>query len=590
MILVDASGVSMSRPERSLFDNVSLTISSGDRLAIVGLNGSGKSTLARVLVGAVVPESGVVRRGRDVRVTMLDQASPLPPGTVRSVVSGDGVDAWQGEAIADRLGIAALFDADVTSLSGGEAKRVALAAALAHESDLLVLDEPTNHLDIDAIAWLEEHLAAFRGGLVLITHDRFVLDRVTTRIAEIDQGQLFVYQTGYGGYLEARQQRADQEASQEATRRNLARRELAWLRRGAPARSTKQRARVERATALIDSTQNRAEGRAALDLSLSEVDSATPRLGDLVVELEGVGHRFGPAPLFAGLDLALDRRERLGVVGPNGSGKSTALEIIAGRLEPAEGRVVRGPTVRIGYYDQRSRALDTSITVRAALVGEKGEVDWRDRKLMERFWFDDDAQRAPIELLSGGERRRLQLLLTLLERPNVLLLDEPTNDLDLDTLRALEDFLDDWPGAAVIVSHDRALLDRTCDDVIVFEPGRRPARYPGGAEAWVRERQRNRRAGTARPRENKVDRNDKPGAKPGKARAVSASTLRHRLRAIDKEMQPLLTRRADLEARMGDSDHREREAAASAFADVVHRLHGLEEQWLEVASDLEAIE
>ncbi|MEO5838558.1 MAG: ABC-F family ATP-binding cassette domain-containing protein [Acidimicrobiales bacterium] len=598
MILVDAQGVSMSRPERPLFDNVSLTISTGDRLAIVGLNGSGKSTLARVLVGAVTPESGVVRRGRDVRVTMLDQASPLPPGTVRSVLSGDGVDTWQGEAIADRLGIASLFDADVASLSGGEAKRVALASALVHESDLLVLDEPTNHLDIDAIAWLEEHLAAFRGGLVLITHDRFVLDRVTTRIAEIDNGQLLIYQTGYGGYLEARQQRADQEASQEASRRNLARRELAWLRRGAPARSTKQRARVDRATALIDSSQIRAESRAALDLNLSDVDSATPRLGDLVVELKGVGHRFDSMPLFAGLDLALDRRERLGIVGPNGSGKSTALEIIAGRLAPTEGRVVRGPTVRLGYYDQRSRALDTSITVRAALVGDKGEVDWRDRKLMERFWFDDDAQRAPISLLSGGERRRLQLLLTLLERPNVLLLDEPTNDLDLDTLRALEDFLDDWPGAAVIVSHDRALVDRTCDDVIVFDPGRRPARYPGGAEAWVAERQRNRRVGTARPRDSKAggaaDAKARVAAgtagKPGKVRAASASTLRHRLRTIDKEMQPLLAQRADLETRLSDGDHRDRQAAASAFAAVVERLHVLEEQWLEVAGDLEAIE
>jgi ABC transport system ATP-binding/permease protein len=589
VILVDAQGVSMSRPDRPLFDNVSLTLSTGDRLAIVGLNGSGKSTLARVLVGAVTPESGVVRRGRDVRVTMLDQLSPLPPGTVRAALTGDRVDAWQAEAIADRLGIAPLFDADVASLSGGEGKRVALASALVHESDLLVLDEPTNHLDIDAIAWLEEHLAAFRGGLVLITHDRFVLDRVTTRIAELDHGQLFVYQTGYGGYLEARQQRAEQEASQESSRRNLARRELAWLRRGAPARSTKQRARVDRATALIDSTSGpRVESRAALDLSLAEVDSATPRLGDLVVELHGVGHRFGASPVFAGLDLALDRRERLGIVGPNGSGKSTALEIIAGRLVPTEGRVVRGPTVRVGYYDQRSRSLDPNLTVRAALVGEKGEIDWRDRKLMEQFWFDDDAQRAPISLLSGGERRRLQLLLTLLERPNVLLLDEPTNDLDLDTLRALEDFLDDWPGAVVIVSHDRALLDRTCDDVIVFELGRRPARYPGGAEAWVRQRQHNRRSGTARARDAKVT----PGraGKPGAARTVSASTLRHRLRVIDKEMQPLLTQRADLESRMGNGDHRERQVAASALAELVQQLHRLEEQWLEVATELEAIE
>src|SRR5438552_1390009 len=207
VILVDAQGVSMSRPDRPLFDNVSLTLSTGDRLAIVGLNGSGKSTLARVLVGAVTPESGVVRRGRDVRVTMLDQLSPLPPGTVRAALTGDRVDAWQAEAIADRLGIASLFDADVASLSGGEGKRVALASALVHESDLLVLDEPTNHLDIDAIAWLEEHLAAFRGGLVLITHDRFVLDRVTTRIAELDHGQLFVYQTGYGGDPQGPQER-----------------------------------------------------------------------------------------------------------------------------------------------------------------------------------------------------------------------------------------------------------------------------------------------------------------------------------------------------------------------------------------------
>jgi ATP-binding cassette subfamily F protein uup len=365
---------------------------------------------------------------------------------------------------------------------------------------------------------------------------------------------------------------------------------LAWLRRGAPARSTKQRARVERATSLIESTTVTRAERSALDLNLSDVDTATPRLGDLVVELHGVGHRFAATPVFAGLDLAIDRRERLGIVGPNGSGKSTALEIIAGRLDATEGRVVRGPTVRIGYYDQRSRALDPDVTVRAALVGEKGEIDWRDRKLMERFWFDDDAQRAPISLLSGGERRRLQLLLTLLERPNVLLLDEPTNDLDLDTLRALEDFLDDWPGAAVIVSHDRALLDRTCDDVIVFEPGRRPSRYPGGAEAWVRDRQRNRRSGTTRPREGKDGKGTAAGKPASKARALSPSTLRHRLRTIDRELQPLLSQRAELETRMGDGDHRERQLVASTYAEVVEKVHHLEEQWLEVAADLEAIE
>jgi ATP-binding cassette subfamily F protein uup len=594
MILVDADDVSMSRPGRPLFDHVSLTISAGDRLAIVGMNGSGKSTLARVLVGTTAPETGVVRRGRGVRATMLDQESPLPRGTVRAALSGSTAEVWRGEAIADRLGITPFLDADVSSLSGGEAKRVALAAALVHDTDLLVLDEPTNHLDIDAIAWLEEHLAAFRGGLVLITHDRFVLDRVTTRIAELDGGRLYTYQTGYSGYLDARDLRAEHEAAREATRRNLARRELAWLRRGAPARSTKQKARVERANALIDARETRSETRSALDLGLSEVETMTPRLGDLVVELHGVGHDFGGGEVFRGLDLALDRRERLGIVGPNGSGKSTALEIIAGRLEPAEGRVVRGPTVRTAYYDQRARSLDPDLTVRAALVGNKGEVDWRDRRLMERFWFDDDAQRAPISLLSGGERRRLQLLLTLLERPNLLLLDEPTNDLDLDTLRALEDFLDDWPGAAVIVSHDRALLDRTCDDVIVFERGRRPSRYPGGAEAWVRDRQEPRRSGAARSRDAKPagpsgPRRDGPTNGAPARKPASASTLRHRLRTIDRALQPLVARRSELEAAMADPDHRTREAAAHELAELAPRLHHLEEEWLEVAAALDEL-
>ena len=437
MILVDAQAVSVSRPDRPLFSDVSLTISMGDRLAVVGLNGCGKSTFARVLAGRELPESGVVRRGRDVVVSMLDQASPLPAGLVRDVLRRD--DQWKADSIADRLGLSGLFDRDVGELSGGEAKRVALALALVDPADLLILDEPTNHLDIDAIAWLEDHLAGFRGGLVLITHDRFVLDRVTTRIVEIERGELHAYQSGYSGYLESREERRNIAAARESTRRNLARNELAWLRRGAPARSTKQKARIDRANALFADAPEQTD-RGALDLALSDRESATPRLGDLVVELHGAGHRFDDSWLFQDWDIALDRRARLGVVGVNGTGKTTALDVIAGRLAPSTGRVVTGSTVRVGYYEQREHSLDLSQTVRAAVAGEKGEIDWHDRKLMETFWFDDDAQHAPIALLSGGERKRLQLLLTLIERPNVLLLDEPTNDLDLDTLRALEEF------------------------------------------------------------------------------------------------------------------------------------------------------
>ncbi len=581
----------MSRPGRPLFRDVSLTVHDGDRIGIVGLNGGGKSTLARVLVGGETPESGVVRRGRDVRISFLDQRSPLPAGTVADAL-GPG---WQTAAIADRLGLTPLLGAATASLSGGEAKRVALARCLVTECELLVLDEPTNHLDIDAIAWLEEHLAAYRGGLVLITHDRFVLDRVTTRILELDRGKAFVHDGGYAGYLEARAAREDAAVSAEATRRNLARRELAWLRRGAPARTTKQKARVERAAALV---QTRAEAPAraeALDLEVGGEAGGTPRLGDLVIELHGLGHRHpGQPSLFEGLDLALGRRERLGIVGANGTGKTTALDIIAGRLAPAEGRVVTGTTVRLGYYDQQGAALDGSQRVRDAVARGKREIDWRDARLMERFWFDGDAQWAPIELLSGGEQRRLQLLLVLLERPNVLLLDEPTNDLDLDTLRVLEDFLDDWPGALVVVSHDRAFLERTVDDVVVLERGRPPGRVPGGLASWIESRVTARRAGSTKARRDEPASRSAGGAPAGgpatgAAASPSSSTLKHRMKQAEKAMSPLERRRDRLGEELADPalDHARRVAVAAELAEVAAAIEVLEEQWLEAASLLD---
>ena len=574
MILVDAERVTMSRPERPLFTELSVTVKAGDRLAIVGINGSGKSTLARVLAGAEPPEAGTVRRGRGVRVAFLDQRSELPPGLVRDLIG----TSWQAESIADRLGVTPLFGADSRSLSGGEAKRVALARCLVEEADLLILDEPTNHLDIDAIAWLERHLADHRGGLVLITHDRFVLDAVTTRILEIDRGRGYVHDGGYASYLDAQLERAARADTAEATRRNLARRELEWLRRGAQARSTKQKARVARAVELIE-TRPEAAARGG-DLTLDEFN--TPRLGDLVVELHGAGHRFDGEPIFSGLDLALDRRDRLGIVGPNGSGKSTALDIVAGVIAPTEGTVVRGPTARIGYYDQRGRTLDPSRTVRQLIAGDRGEIDWRDKALMERFWFDNDAQHAPVGLLSGGERRRLQLLLMLAARPNVMLLDEPTNDLDIDTLRALEGYLDEWPGALVVVSHDRAFLERTCDDFVIFERGTVPSRREGGLLAWIESRR------MSRPRPADAARTA-PTARPPAAAKPSLSTLRHRLRTLDRELAPLQARKAELVAALADatSDHRRLESTAAELAALTEQLSALEDEWLTVASQLD---
>ena len=495
MILADVDGVGASRPDRPLFTDCSVTVATGDRLGVVGPNGSGKSTLLRLVAGADEPEVGTVRRGRNVRVGHLHQHPDLAPGDVRSAVG----PSWEAAAILEHLGMGRLGGADVATLSGGQAKRVALAQVLVDDVDLLVLDEPTNHLDVDAIAWLEERLARFKGGLVLVTHDRHVLDRVATRVLELDGGRCHAHDGGYTAYLEASSRRAEQEAAAEVVRRNLARAELAWLRRGAPARTRKPKARMAAARTIVEGGPG--DGPSDLDLGAAAGRGpGTPRLGDKVVVLRGVGHRFddGP-PLFTGLDLDLEPGGRLGVVGPNGSGKTTLLEVIAGRLAPVEGEVDRGTTVRLGYYDQRGADLDPGLRVRDAVAGRAGQPTWDQLRLLERFRFDADGQWATVGTLSGGERRRLQLLLVLAAMPNVLLLDEPTNDLDLDTLRALEDHLDDWPGTLVVVSHDRALLERTVEDVLVLDGAGHAGMAPGGYAGYeAARRARAARTGTGR--------------------------------------------------------------------------------------------
>ena len=489
MILIDAENVKASRPNRPLFADISVTVSGGDRLGVVGLNGCGKSTLLRMLAGELEPESGVVRRGRGARIGMLGQSPSLPAGTVRDAV-GNG---WRGESMLDSLGMTALLDRDTAELSGGQRKRVALAALLVRECDGLILDEPTNHLDLDAIGFLEEWLAAFTGGLVLVTHDRHVLDRVTTRVLEIDRGRGYLHVpqgwnagSGYAAYLAGRTDREEQAAAAEQVRRNLARTELEWLRRGAPARTSKPKARVDAARALVNTRPEAAARPGDLELRVG-----SQRLGSKGVEILGVGFEWPDGQrVLRPFDHVLEPGDRLGIVGPNGAGKSTLLDLVAGRLSPTEGRIDTGRTVRVGYYDQNGRELDQSVRVRDAVAGDKGVPSLDDVNLMKRFWFDGDAQFAEIGLLSGGERRRLQLLLTLVEQPNVLLLDEPTNDLDLDTLRALEDFLDDWPGIVVVVSHDRAFLDRTVTEVLALDGSGGARMVRGGVDGWLRERVR----------------------------------------------------------------------------------------------------
>ena len=614
MILLDATDLAASRPGRQLFSDVSITLSTGDRLGLVGINGTGKSTLLRVLAGKADAESGTLRPGRGARVVMLDQADDLPAGTVHQAVApGSHPEReWEVDVILSRLGIGDLAEVSTDRLSGGQAKRVALARALVEvgpgggpddDAVLLILDEPTNHLDIDAIAWLEDRLAGHRGGLILVTHDRHVLDRITTRILELDRGKAFVHEGGYSSYLEARFEREAQAATAESVRKNLAKKELAWLRRGAPARTAKPKAHIRSATAIVEGKAEAPARRGEMPLHLE-----TPRLGDQVIELHGVGHRFGAdAPwLFRGVDLLLDPRERLGVVGPNGAGKTTLLQVMGGRIAPAEGRVVVGSTVELAVWDQRGVDLDLNIRVRDAVAGPARKPDWSDSSLLERFWFDGDAQWAPIGTLSGGERRRLQLLLTLARRPNVLLLDEPTNDLDLESLRALEDFLDDWPGALVVVSHDRAFLERTVADVVVIDETHDVERLPGGYATWEQSRRHTGSSSSATKATRSGSRHRKGAGGPANASAGSTtpggppapaptqqrspSTLSRLMKDVEKEMRKLDKARSTLAQKLATAnpaDHQALAAAGHELADIDAKLADTEERWLALGEELE---
>ena len=584
MILIDATEVTMVRPGRDLFRDVSVTISTGDRIGLVGLNGTGKSSLIDVLIGNREPESGSVRRGRDVRIAALDQNPDLGTGTVRDAVMSVDGESWEIDAVLDKLGMGGREDTPVSQLSGGEAKRVALARALVHPSDLLILDEPTNHLDVDAIEWLEKRLSAYKGGLLLVTHDRHVLDRVTNRVLELDRGKAFVHEGGYDAYLEGRALREEQAAQAEKVRANLARTELAWLRRGAPARTSKAKARIRSATEIVTSRPEEAARTGNLDLHFG-----TPRLGNDVVELTNLefAHPDHP-PLFTNVNLAIDPRERLGIVGSNGTGKSTLLDAISGRRKPTNGSVTIGTTVVMELFDQRGIELNPQMRVWQAVVGDDAvKPDWIDVQLMESFWFDSDAQYAPIELLSGGERRRLQLLITLARKPNVLLLDEPTNDLDLDTLRVLEDFLEDFPGAVIVVSHDRAFLERTVDDVIVFDGSGSVSRLPGGYEAY--EKLRKQQSSTSKNDSTKQTSASPKKGRSGSGGGRSASTIRHELKTVEKDMARLDKKRATLTAELeaAGADHEELLRVSELLTPVVAEIEQLEERWLELSEEAE---
>ena len=591
MILIDAEHLSASRPDRPLFSDLSVTVSTGDRLGVVGINGCGKSTLLRMLARTLEPESiggepaGTVRWGRGARVGVLDQHPRLAAATVREAAGG----TWQAEAMLERLGMGRLLDTPTEQLSGGQAKRVALARLLAQEHDALILDEPTNHLDLDAIAALEQWLREFRGGLVMVTHDRHVLDTVTNRVLELDRGRAYLHipagwhaGSGYAAYLDGRAEREAQAEANEQTRRTLARAELAWLRRGAPARTSKPKAHIARATALVEARPDAPARQGDLALSMG-----SQRLGSKGVELRDVSFAWPDGTVvLRNVSLRLEPGARVGVVGPNGAGKSTLLDLVAGRLHAVSGVVERGATVQLGYYDQLGRTLDLSQRVREAVAGDKGEPSLADVSLMRRFWFDGDAQFAPIGTLSGGERRRLQLLLTLIEQPNVLLLDEPTNDLDLDTLRALEDLLDDWPGIAVVVSHDRVFLDRTVDQVLAVDEAGGVREVRGGVAGWLEQR----RQAAAAPQPSAPSPTSPRPARQRPSSGRSPSTVRRQLAQAERDMAAATQRRDALLVDLGTAtDHRELTRLGDELTTAQARVDQAEEAWLALADEAEAL-
>ena len=576
--------------ERPLLDGVSAGVAAGDRIGIVGRNGAGKSTLLAVLAGREPLDGGRATRTRDLRIGMLGQRSELT-GTVRSVVLGDTPEhAWAANP-RTRSVLAALLpgidlDAAASQLSGGESRRVALAAVLIGQHDLLLLDEPTNHLDVEAIDWLARDLVQRPEALAVVTHDRWFLDAVCNRTWELADGRLHTYDGGYAAYVLARAERARVAEATDRRRRNLLRKELAWLRRGPPARTSKPRFRIEAANELIAGEPPPRDG-----VELTRL--ATARLGKTVIDAADVTVTAGPRILLNDVTWQLGPGERVGLIGPNGSGKSTLLDVLAEDERAAEGltvagQITQGKTVRLGYLRQSDTELDPALTPREAVTEVRGTLDSAQgaaaaSQLLDQLGLRGDTQWTPAAELSGGEQRRLQLLRILLAEPNVLFLDEPTNDLDVDTLTELEDLLDSWPGSLVLVSHDRYFLERVTDHVLALLGDGRLSYLPGGVDEYLERRRAPPPPGQLRP--------DGPaaaapaGPRPGSAAAQR--TARKEMQRIERQLERLTTREAELTAELAAnaSDYVALTELGAQLRGVQEEKGRLEDEWLAAAEE-----
>ena len=484
-MLLNMERVCKTYGDRWLMDDVTFYMKDGDRVGVVGVNGCGKSTFLKLAAGKESPDSGRVSYDPNVRLGYLPQDPPFDPeNTVMEQVEA-GLDPtareiarYEAVEILTRLGITDT-EQRMGALSGGQRKRVALAACLVHPADLLLLDEPTNHLDAEMIGWLEDYLQGFRGGILLVTHDRYFLERVADRTMEISFGKVYLYEGGYSAYLDGKARREEMDAASERKRQTTLRRELQWVLQGPCARGTKSRERLERYEKLKAAQPSQAEG------SLEPIRAMSSRLGKKTVELCNVSKAFDGKWVLKDFSYLLQRDDRVGIVGGNGAGKSTLLNLIAGNLTPDSGTVTLGDTVKLGYFSQHAQELNPNMTALDYVKEQGDRIETPDgmmtaSRLMEKFLFPGPLQHRLIGRLSGGEKRRLFLLGILASAPNVLLLDEPTNDLDIATMTALESYLETFPGAVVAVSHDRYFLDRLCRRIFAVEPGGQVREYPGG--------------------------------------------------------------------------------------------------------------
>ena len=589
--LVNLKDVDKGYGSRSVLRAVTLGISAGDRIGVVGRNGDGKSTLLKLVCGDETPDGGALTKAGDVGIALLGQADELDGYvTIRDALVGQRSDhEWAADSsfravLEGLLGGVRLtrfpqgIETELAPLSGGERRRIALAKLLLDGPELLLLDEPTNHLDIEAVDWLARHLAARRGSMLVVTHDRWFLDAVCTATWEVADGSIHQYEGGYAAYVLARAERDRQASAREDRRQQLMRKELAWLRRGPPARTTKPKFRIETANALI---ADEPEPRDRAEL----LRFATARLGDKVLEARNVSLAFGENQILRDATWRLGPGDRVALVGVNGSGKSTLVKLLAGELAPAKGRVERGVTVKLAHLSQDTAEIPGHLRVLESLEEVRGRATLSDGQeitaglLCDRFGFRGDKARTLVRDLSGGERRRLQLMRLLMSEPNVLLLDEPTNDLDIDTLTALEDLLDSWPGTLVVVSHDRYFVERVCDNVYALTGDGGVRHMTGGIEQYVEQR----RAGESAAAPPQAA---QPAAKPGAVLRAG----RKEVQRLERELDKFTAGETALHEEMAASatDHSRLRELDGELRDLLTRRDEAEAAWLEISESLEA--